>query len=40
MKTQNEGDKLYESKYDALTKLYEGQIAVAKQSCMFTFLHQ
>ena len=25
MKILNEGDALYESKYDALTKLYEGQ---------------
>ena len=30
MKTLKEGDTLYESKYDALTKLYEGQVAVAK----------
>ena len=30
MKTVSHGDTLYESKYDALTKLYEGQIAVAK----------
>jgi len=37
MKTLNEGDTLYESKYDALTKLYEGQVAVAKAELLVYF---
>ena len=37
MKTVNQGDTLYESKYDALTKLYEGQIAVAKAELLVYF---
>ena len=37
MKTQNEGDKLYESKYDALHKLYEGQVAIAKAELLDIF---
>ena len=37
MKPVNHGDTLYESKYDALTKLYEGQIAVAKAELLVYF---
>ena len=37
MKTVSHGDTLYESKYDALTKLYEGQIAVAKAELLVYF---
>ena len=37
MKTVSHGDTLYESKYDALTKLYEGQVAVAKAELLVYF---